>query len=222
MMSTATRERSPEPGEGPSIYDHRLVGYGYDLLARATFGLVGGVDRLREAALDAADLRPGMGVLELGCGTGGITRKLLGRGVRVTSVDRAEPMLRRARERAPGAVFEASEITRYAPRHRYDRVIFAFVLHELGPEARRRALEIARDALAPGGAVVILDHATPAEGLVPRAASAFVHAFEPPTVVVWARGSWDEELAAAGLTMGERRTLARGMAAVAVARRGPS
>ncbi|MBI1915267.1 MAG: class I SAM-dependent methyltransferase [Planctomycetes bacterium] len=43
-----------------------------------------------------------MRVLELGCGTGGITRLLLERGVAVTAVDGSERMLARARRRAPG------------------------------------------------------------------------------------------------------------------------
>src|SRR5690242_15239305 len=97
-----------------STYEQPLIGYGYDLLSRLVFAPVGGLDALREAALDAIDVRPGMRVLELGCGTGALTRKLLARGAQVTAVDWSGPMLQRARRRAPAATFEEAEITAYA------------------------------------------------------------------------------------------------------------
>ncbi|MEM9074804.1 MAG: class I SAM-dependent methyltransferase, partial [Myxococcota bacterium] len=47
---------------------------------------------------DLAEARGGP-VLELGCGTGRVTRAIADRGMDVVGVDRMEPMLRRARER---------------------------------------------------------------------------------------------------------------------------
>jgi ubiquinone/menaquinone biosynthesis C-methylase UbiE len=200
-------------------YDSPFIGYGYDLLARFVFAPVGGLEALREAALAAIGVKAGMRVLELGCGTGGLTRKLIKRGAEITAVDWSEPMLRRARRRAPAATFEPGEITAYTPKGRYDRVLLAFVLHELDLEARQRALELARDALTPDGAVAIVDHAIPKDGLIPRAVSAFVHSFEPPTTVEWLRGGFDAELLRSGLTPETKQSLARGTAIVVVSRR---
>lgn len=197
-----------------NTYDNPLAGYGYDLLSRLVFAPLGGLTALREQALTAIDIRARMRVLELGCGTGAMTRRLLRRGVDVTSVDQSEPMLRLARRRAPGATFECSEITKYEPQGHYDRVLFSFVLHELDPPARAKALAIGREALSNDGSVAIVDHALPKTGLVPRAVSAFVHKFEPKTVVDWLRGGFDTELVAAGLVPHTRQDLARGTAIV--------
>lgn len=199
-------------------YSNPLIGAGYDALARFVFAPVGGLDALREAALDAIELQPGMRVLELGCGTGGLTRELLARGAAVTAVDQSGPMLKRARRRAPAAVFEQSEITAYAPPGRFDRVLFAFVLHELDVAARQRALSLARAALALGGRAAIVDHAIPPGGVLPRAVSAFVHSFEPASARSWSRGGYDAELASAGLTVESKRSLARGTAIAILAR----
>jgi ubiquinone/menaquinone biosynthesis C-methylase UbiE len=197
-------------------YRRPYVAAGYDALARAVFAPVGGLEALRDQALDHIGVRPGTRVLELGCGTGGVTRKLLGRGARVTAVDWSEVMLRRARDRAPEARFEVSELTAYAPDRAYDLVVLCFVLHELDPADRARALAVASDALVPGGRLGVVDHALPRRGLVARAASALVHAFEPPSVTAWLRGDVAAELRAAGFAPGTPRSLASGMAVAVV------
>lgn len=193
-------------------YRHPLVGYGYDLLSRLVFAPVGGLAALRDEALAAFGLEAGMHVLELGCGTGALTQRLLARGLDVTAVDQSEVMLRLARGRAPAATFAQAEITQYRPGRRYQRVLFSFVLHELDAASRGQALSLARECLTPDGAVAIIDHALPPAGLIPRAMSAFVHAFEPPSIVDWLRDGFDAELAAARLVPVVKQPLARGTA----------
>jgi SAM-dependent methyltransferase len=204
-----------------STYQKPWIGLGYDVLVRLTFAPVGGLDALREEALAIAPIVRGARVLELGCGTGGFTRKLVERGAVVTAVDWSAPMLARARARAGSATFERSEITAYRSTQSFDLVFFGFVLHELDPEARCRALAIARDALAADGAVLIVDHALPdaSAGAVPRAISRFVHGFEPGSIVSWLGGGMEDELRAVGLGPHERRPLARGTALALLARR---
>lgn len=135
----------------------------------------------------------------------------------MTAVDWSEPMLRIARQRAPGATFVQSEITAYAPRVEYDLVLLAFVLHELSHEERALALGVARRALVSGGRVVVVDHAAPSEGYLPKALFQLVHSFEPPSIVEWARSSFEPELERAGLGITQRATFARGMARGVVA-----
>lgn len=204
-----------------SIYRSSLAGIGYDLLVRFTFSTVGGLDLLRQSALERMELHPGDKVLELGCGTGGFTKALVSKGLAVTAVDQSEPMLQRARSAVPhGSVsFELSEITVYSPKEQYDLVLFAFVLHELDINSRLKALSLARNALSPNGKILIVDHSIPKSGGLARAVSAFVHTFEPPSVVAWARGAWRNELPQAGLTVENHFDLAQGTAISIVARK---
>jgi ubiquinone/menaquinone biosynthesis C-methylase UbiE len=197
-------------------YRNPLIGYGYDALSWLVYRPLGGRDELRERALDVAEVRRGERVLELGCGTGGLTRKLLERGTSVTAVDWSEPMLRSARRRAPGARFVRSEITAYAPNAEYDLVLLAFVLHEVSLEDRALALGVARRALAKGGRVAVVDHAEPSDGYLPKAVFKFVRAFEPPALADWARGSFEPEIERAGFEITQRATLARGIARAVV------
>lgn len=199
-----------------AAYTHPFIGAGYDLLSRLVFAPLGGLATLRAQALDTLGLRRGVRVLELGCGTGSLTRLLIERGAVVTAVDQSEVMLRRAQKRAPRATFERSEITVYQPRESYDWVLFSFVLHELDEPSRRRAFDLARGAVRPGGAIAIIDHALPSHGLLPRAMSAFVHAFEPTTVVDWLRHGFVGEIEAAGLRVTTRQELAGGTAVAMV------
>jgi ubiquinone/menaquinone biosynthesis C-methylase UbiE len=189
-------------------YGNPLVGYGYDLLSTLVFAPVGGLGALRDQALRAFGVQPRMRVLELGCGTGAMTARLLLYGADVTAVDWSEPMLARARTRAPGATYECCEITEYEPHDKYDLVLFSFVLHELDHDMRAKALRIAKKA---GPRVAIVDHALPRQGLVPKMISKAVHGFEPPSARAWMRDH-DRELADAGLTLQLRKDLARGTA----------
>jgi SAM-dependent methyltransferase len=199
------------------LYSSRWAGAGYDALARFVFAPVGGLARLRSAALDAAELPPHARVLELGCGSGGFTRLLLARGSQVTSVDRAPSMLARARRRAAEATFVESELTVYEPAPgAFDVAWCAFVLHELSAEARQAALAVAHTALAPTGKLVIVEHALPSAGWVPRAMSRLVHAFEPRSLRAWLRGGFELELLEAGFEITGRRELARDTAVVLV------
>ena len=56
----------------------------FDMGAPLLFAPVGGLKSLRNSTIDALDVVDGSAVLELGCGTGGMTEMLLRRGARVT------------------------------------------------------------------------------------------------------------------------------------------
>jgi ubiquinone/menaquinone biosynthesis C-methylase UbiE len=195
-------------------YDRWFIAGAYDVLAGVVFAPVGGLAALREAALGHFAISAGERVLELGCGSGGVTALLRGRGATVTSVDWSAPMLRKAMRRAPGARFERSEITSYEPEPAaFDVVLFSFVLHELAAPDRRRALAVARRALTQGGRLAIVDHAIPERGVVARGMSRLVHAFEPETSRALLRpGRAALEVEQAGFTAGRGISLAEGMA----------
>lgn len=196
-------------------YQSWFIADAYDALARAVFAPVGGVAELRRTALEHFGVRQGTRVLELGCGSGGVTRLLTERGASVTAVDWSLPMLRKAAKRAPGAEFVRAEVTAFEPASgRFDLVLFCFVLHELDDAGRARAFALSRRALAVGGRLAVVDHAVPARGLVARGMCRVVHGFEPAS----SRGSWllqhgaERELVNAGYSPGARLELAQGMA----------
>jgi demethylmenaquinone methyltransferase/2-methoxy-6-polyprenyl-1,4-benzoquinol methylase len=58
---------------------------------------LGRVARLHDALAEAAAPAPGAAVLEIGCGTGAVTARLVARGARVTALDQNPEMLERAR-----------------------------------------------------------------------------------------------------------------------------
>ena len=198
-------------------YQNPIIGHGYDAFSWLLYGPIGGRNALRERALDFIDVRAGEQVLELGCGTGGITQKLVGRGAIVTAVDWSEPMLRVARSRASGARFVRSEITSFVPDRAYDLVLLAFVLHECAPDARARALDISRAALTERGRLAVVDHAEPEAGLVPKAIFSMIHGFEPPPTGAWARSDFEAEITRAGFAPERSTRLARGTARAVVA-----
>jgi ubiquinone/menaquinone biosynthesis C-methylase UbiE len=116
---------------------------------------------LREAFLDALDVGPGARVLDVGCGTGVLTRMLARRpGVAaVVGVDLAPSLLHRARELAadlPNASFEEGDARALPfPDASFDAVVFDSALsHIPGPEA---ALSEARRLLCPGGRAGVFD-----------------------------------------------------------------
>ena len=116
-------------------------------------------DELVDRACTLAGLRRGDHVLEIGCGTGQLTRSLVARGLRVTAVEPGELMIDGARASLtdPDAVsfvharFEDAEL----PRDTFPAVFSAASFHWLDP-----AISWARvgEVLAPGGTLALLGH----------------------------------------------------------------
>jgi SAM-dependent methyltransferase len=95
---------------------------------------------LAEGEVVASVLPAGASVLELGCGTGRITRQLVRLGLRVTAVDESAEMLAHLRDaEALEARIEGLELGR-----RFDAVILASNLVNADPPRRRAFLETCR------------------------------------------------------------------------------
>ena len=96
-------------------------------------------------------------VVDLGCGTGRLTRMLTSRAADVTGVDFSPEMLRVARERTPpGAIkyVEADVLDLPYGLGPFDCVISVNLLHHLPPE---RAAQAMKGLLAPGGLLIVHD-----------------------------------------------------------------
>lgn len=102
-----------------------------------------------------------MHVLELACGTGLFTRLLAPRVERVTAVDASPEVIaiNRARVGADNVEYHEADLFAWRPGRRYDAVFFSFWLSHV-PDQRFAAFwELVASALAPGGAVYLIDSA---------------------------------------------------------------
>jgi demethylmenaquinone methyltransferase/2-methoxy-6-polyprenyl-1,4-benzoquinol methylase len=132
---------------------------------------LGCAPRLQEVVAGAAAPAPGARVLEIGCGTGAVTARLVSRGARVTALDQNPAMLEQARARlaalpeVPGEVTwlerTASEIDSL-PGASFDAVASSFALSEMSALERRFVLREVARRLLPGGVVVVADEVRPA------------------------------------------------------------
>lgn len=140
-----------------------------------------GTHRYRERLLDAAALRPGDRVLDLGCGTGALSLQAKARepGARITGLDPDPKALARARAKAARAGLEVEWREGFGdglpfPDASFDRVVSSLVFHHLTHEGRRATLREVARVLAPGGTLHVLDFGPP-HGALDRL---LLHAFQ--------------------------------------------
>jgi demethylmenaquinone methyltransferase/2-methoxy-6-polyprenyl-1,4-benzoquinol methylase len=107
-----------------------------------------------------ADFGPRGEVLEIACGTGIWTRKLLPFVDHLTALDSAPEVLaiNRAQVPEPGKVeFVQANLFTWQPRQRYDVVFFSFWLSHVPPERFTAFWDLVRACLKPGGRVFFVD-----------------------------------------------------------------
>jgi ubiquinone/menaquinone biosynthesis C-methylase UbiE len=129
----------------------------------------GRVTPIHDAVARAAAPEPGRDVLEIGCGTGAVTERLLARGAKVTALDQSPAMLEQARRRLAAVPPErvrwlertASEIDSL-PAASFDAVVASLSLSEMGAAERRFVLRESLERLRPGAVLVVADEVRPA------------------------------------------------------------
>jgi ubiquinone/menaquinone biosynthesis C-methylase UbiE len=118
---------------------------------------------LTRASLVAGGVKPGMRVLDIGCGSGDVSRvaaQLVGRDGAVVGIDLDQDTVRSARERTHAAgiantSFEVTDASQVSERGTFDALVGRFVLmHQPHPE---RVLAQACRALRDEGRVVMLE-----------------------------------------------------------------
>ena len=116
-------------------------------------------DELIDQACRAAGIGSGDVVLEVGCGSGQLTRSLAGRGLRVTALEPGTSLMSLARQNLEGAGevdfvnarFEDARL----PRGRFRAVFAASSFHWADPEI---SWQRAADVLVPGGTLALLQY----------------------------------------------------------------
>ncbi len=115
---------------------------------------------------------PGKRILDVGCGTGGVSLACAARGAKVTGIDIDAGMLEVARQKqVPGegsvefVELGAAEIEDRFAEASLDAVVSCLAMSELSPDEQDYTLRIAHSRLVPGGLLVIADETTPPRGL---------------------------------------------------------
>jgi len=195
---------------------------------------LGRAPRIQEAVAEAAAPRPGAVVLEIGCGTGAVTRRLLDRGAHVTALDSNPAMLEQCRERVRGAPSGEFTILERAaaeidglPAAAFDAVVASFSLSEMGRAERAFVLREAARRLRPGAALVVADELRPTSGLA-RLVLGLLRG--PQVAVAWlVAGSLSHplpdlaaEIAETGLGVSSEQRWLWGSLGMLVARRAPA
>lgn len=147
-------------------YDAHRPGYPDELVDRA-----------------CADLAAGDPVLEVGCGTGQLTRSLAARGLNVTAVDPGSRLLTLAAEKVDGvrflnAPFEGMELG----DDQFRAVLSASAFHWIDPDV---SWSRAAGALSPGGTLALLHHCGVAADDDQEAQMAAVRRVAPEIAAGW-------------------------------------
>lgn len=116
-------------------------------------------DELIDQACRVAGIGRGEPVLEIGCGTGQLTRGLLARGLHVTALEPGPSLIALARQNLAGAGqvdfvnarFEDAQL----PRERFRAVFCASAFHWIDP---RVSWQKAADVLADGGTLALVQY----------------------------------------------------------------
>jgi tRNA (cmo5U34)-methyltransferase len=115
------------------------------------------------AALVATSGPPGPRIMDLGCGDGALTARVLEQspGASATLVDVSDEMLRRARQRFAGdarVAFAKQDLNAGLPdslgANAFDAIVSCYAIHHVQPENHPRLFRQIRGALRPGGVLL--------------------------------------------------------------------
>lgn len=106
-----------------------------------------------ESLIDLLAPLPGERILDAGCGTGHLTKKIAERGAHVTGLDHSGPMIEQARTAFPDLTFIERDLLTFETADPYDAIFSNAALHWIQPP-ETAAHNLFR-ALKPGGRLVV-------------------------------------------------------------------
>jgi ubiquinone/menaquinone biosynthesis C-methylase UbiE len=143
-------------------------------------------------------LRPGMLVLDVGCGTGAITAgiaRMVGSGGHVVGVDRDDSLLKLARQEhreLENLSFENRDVLSLTYENSFDIVTAARALQWIGEPGA--ALARIKSAARPGGCIVVLDYNHENNSWEPEPPAAFRRFYQ--AFLDWRQANnWDNRMA---------------------------
>lgn len=153
---------------------------------------------LLEQIVATAGVGDGSQVLEVGCGTGQLTRQLIAHGVALTAIDISRSMVDAARKSAgKSARFEAVAFEDFTPRDEtFDLVISATAFHWIDPNV---GFAKAAELLRPGGWLALLGTGEHYDEPFGTALRNVWGALQDPTAVAPSRPSEAELIAATSM-----------------------
>ncbi len=139
---------------------------------------LGHAARLRLLTLDQALLKPGESILDVGCGTGGVTipaKIQVGNYGTAAGIDPAPAMIAIARRKASRAGLEIDfrvGVIESLPFHdgTFDAVTSSLMMHHLPEHVRVKGLAEIRRVLKPGGRLLVADVIRPGKSFLQRCA----------------------------------------------------
>jgi ubiquinone/menaquinone biosynthesis C-methylase UbiE len=116
-------------------------------------------DELVDQACQVAGIGSGDQVLEVGCGSGQLTRGLLARGLHVTALDPGKSLIALARQNLEGAgaveFVDAQFEDAFLPREQFQAVFSASAFHWVDPKV---SWQKTADVLVPGGTLALVQY----------------------------------------------------------------
>lgn len=121
--------------------------------------------RFRRAAIDLVEIKPGMSILDVGCGTGSLTlaaRQKMGAEGKVAGLDPSSNMINLAQQKADKAGVEIDfqvgviEQIDY-PDNTFDLVLSSLMMHHLPGELKKDGLKEVYRVLRPDGTLMIVE-----------------------------------------------------------------
>ena len=116
-------------------------------------------DELVDQACQVAGIGAGDHVLEVGCGSGQLTRSLVARGLHVTALEPGKSLIALARQNLEGAgeveFVNAQFEVALLPRERFQAVFSASAFHWIDPEV---SWQKAADVLVPSGTLALVQY----------------------------------------------------------------
>ena len=121
-------------------------------------------DELVDQACEVAGIGSGDRVLEVGCGSGQLTRGLAARGLHVTALEPGKSLMALARQNLEGAgrveFLNAQFEDAWLPRQQFQAVFSASAFHWVDPKV---SWQKAADVLVPGGTLALVQYCGLAE-----------------------------------------------------------
>lgn len=154
----------------------------YDSVTRLSALAVGGEQRFRQLALESLSIQSSSKVLDLCCGWGQATQRLVEHSQNVTGLDASARALDEARKNVPDATFFKGQAEALPfPDQTFDIVHTSAAMHEMESVQLQKVFTEVHRVLKPGGVFAMVDLHRPTSPLLVPMVALFVWLFETDT-----------------------------------------